>query len=139
MARKLSVILFLLLITTGAFASKYRYDKAGLDALFSTAVENHFVSQAAALPNLMHPGAVASTASSKQLTAGLIAAVEFVTGVGWLIPFHRIYLGTSFLVIAAYCCTGSGFGILLVCDGIFCLLNPDGDQYVDNDRIFMWL
>lgn len=52
---------------------------------------------------------------------------------------HRIYLGTNQNVPIVYSLTlGGGFGLLPLFDIIAILTTKDLDEYVGNDKVFMW-
>ena len=52
---------------------------------------------------------------------------------------HRIYLGTAANVPVVYSLTlGGGLGLLPLLDMVAILSTQDIDQYVNNDKVFMW-
>lgn len=76
-----------------------------------------------------------------QLVAGIVALASLITGVGILIPFHRLILGTGNEVgkiMALYCFTLSGCGFILLVDGIMLLMNPHGNSFIENSKFIMW-
>lgn len=78
---------------------------------------------------------------SKQKTAAIVAVIECVTGIGTFIPIHRFVLGVNTAgvkIFFAYFCTASGCGVGLLLDTIFLLIDMDGDQYEDSEKIIMW-
>ncbi|PLW98837.1 MAG: hypothetical protein C0594_17850 [Marinilabiliales bacterium] len=64
------------------------------------------------------------------------AALVILTG---LVGGHRLYLGTSPVVPAAYAVTmGGGFGLIPAVDLLFILFSKDIEDFKDNQQIFMW-
>jgi TM2 domain-containing membrane protein YozV len=52
---------------------------------------------------------------------------------------HRIYLGTKENVPVVYSLTlGGGLGLLPLFDIVAILASKDLDEFVDNDKVFMW-
>jgi TM2 domain-containing membrane protein YozV len=52
---------------------------------------------------------------------------------------HRIYLGTKEHVPVVYSLTlGGGLGLLPLFDIVAILASKDLDEFVDNDKVFMW-
>ncbi len=78
---------------------------------------------------------------SKHTTAANVAYVELVLAIGILIPRHLLVLGcggAELKVVALYCVTLGGCGLLPLVDGIFLIMDSEGDQYIDNPKFLMW-
>ena len=77
----------------------------------------------------------------KQMVAGIIAVAQLITGIGWFIPIHRLYLGVDDAmekILIGYICTGSGCGIILLVDAISLLMDSEGTKYIGNPKFLMW-
>jgi len=147
MKNKLSFILMLafVIFTTKAALSaeisglnNYKLDDSVVEQMFETSDDVTF-SQAVL--------GFASTSEQKvkgentQMIAGIVALASFITGVGVLVPIHRLILGTdnqTAKIVALYCVTISGCGFLLLVDGILLLMDSSGDKYIENSKFLMW-
>jgi hypothetical protein len=147
MKNKLSFTLMLVCIifTTKAALSaeisglnNYKLDDSAVEQMFETSDDVTF-SQAVL--------GFSSTSDQKvkgentQMIAGIVALASFITGVGVLVPIHRLILGTdnqAAKIIALYCVTISGCGFLLLVDGILLLMDSSGDKYIENSKFLMW-
>lgn len=117
----------------------YKVDESALEDLFESSQDVTFMGAAA---NFNFPATTQKADNDKQLIAGIIAIAELVVGVGILIPIHRIILGTgneTAKVIALYCVTLGGCGIITLIDGIMLLIDSRGSRYIDNPKFIMWM
>ncbi len=118
----------------------YKIDDQLVDQLFSSAED---VSIEQAFTNFVSPldGKIDNN-DNTQLTAGIVALASYFLGVGWLIPIHRLILGTgnqAGKIIVLYCVTFSGCGFLLLIDGIMLLIDEGKSTYIDNSKFIMWM
>ncbi len=73
---------------------------------------------------------------NKKLIAALLA-FPFPFGI---VGLHRIYLGTSPHVPLVYIATlGGGFGLIPLIDFFVILFEKDIEQFMNNNRVFMWI
>ena len=136
----LPLFLAFMLQSTSMFASnaKYKIDDVAVENLFQSSDDLTFAIDEA---NFMLPSQEKVKGSDKQMIAGIIALSSYVLGIGWLLPVHRLVLGTgneTAKIIALYCVTISGCGLLLLADGIMLLIDSDGSQYIENPKFIMW-
>lgn len=72
----------------------------------------------------------------------VIVAQYFLTaGVLSIIPIHRIILGCdgqTVKIVALYCVTLGGCGILPIVDAIFLLIDDTKQKYIENPKFLMW-
>lgn len=139
------VLLFAMTINSSAlFASEtfsqgaYKIDDAGVEELFASSNDISFVSD---VTSLVLPAQQKVKGGDQQMIAGIVALASWITGVGFLIPIHRLILGTgneAGKIIALYCVTLGGCGIIVLIDGIILLLDSNGSQYVENPKFIMW-
>jgi hypothetical protein len=127
-----------------SFASNYRINEEKLEAHFASSIDvsSEYGIKAFISTNLSHVESNLSEGGmNKHTTAAIVAYVEMVLGVGILIPIHRLILGcggSELKVVALYCVTLGGCGLLPLVDGIFLIMDLEGDQYVDNPKFLMW-
>lgn len=79
---------------------------------------------------------------NKHMVAAMIIVAQYALGIGFLFPFHRLYLGVDgkyLKVLGLYCITLNGLGCLSFVDLVFLIINNDTDEYVDNGKFLMWL
>ena len=129
-----------MLQSTSMFASsaKYKIDDVAVENLFQSSDDLTFAIDEA---SFMLPSKEKVKGSDKQMIAGIIALSSYVLGIGWLLPVHRLVLGTgneTAKIIVLYCVTISGCGLLLLADGIMLLIDSDGSQYIENPKFIMW-
>ena len=73
---------------------------------------------------------------NKKLIAAILA-FPFPFGI---VGLHRIYLGSApFVPIVYIGSLGGVFGILPLIDFIAILSQPTIEEYLDNDKVFMWI
>lgn len=73
---------------------------------------------------------------NKKITAAVLA-FPFPFGI---VGLHRIYLGTKPFVPVVYIGSlGGGFGILPFIDFCVLVLDKNFDQYINNEKVFMWI
>jgi len=139
----LMAVLLIFASLSEAITSNYKINDEEIDVLFELATDvtgNLVADFHNANPKILSNvfDIKKELGENTQLTAGIIAAVQWVTGIGWIIPIHRIILGSSCGTYVLYCVTLSGCGILLVVDAILLLINSEGNQYIDNPSFIMW-
>jgi hypothetical protein len=115
--------------------SEYKIDNNEVDALFNCAEDISLTE------NSFNYSITKTNEEDKQLIAGIVAIGSLILGPGFLIPIHRIVLGTggeTAKIIALYCITLSGCGFITLVDGILLLSNASGTEYVENPSFIMW-
>ncbi|MES2837455.1 MAG: hypothetical protein V4667_08025 [Bacteroidota bacterium] len=120
---------------TAETKSEYKIDNNKIDDLFNNAEDISLTA------NSVNYNITKTNEEEKQLIAGIIAIGSLVLGPGFLIPIHRIVLGTggeTAKIIALYCITLSGCGFITLVDGILLLSNAGGTEYVENSSFIMW-
>ena len=127
-----------------SYADNYKLNEATLESEFASSIDISSDSEikafATAPPNNVESN-LSEEGLSKHTIAAIVAYVELVLGVGILIPIHRLVLGcggAELKVVALYCITLGGCGLLPLVDGIFLIMDYEGDQYVDNPKFLMW-
>ncbi len=138
----IAIVLFALLFNSNCKASSYKLDDSAIESLFNEASDistSPFIDYA----NLALYGKkeVLDGKEDKQMVAGIIAVAQLVTGIGWFIPIHRLYLGVGEgmgKILLGYICTGSGCGIILLVDAITLLMDSEGTKYIGNPKFLMW-
>jgi len=101
----LPLFLAFMLQSTSMFASnaKYKIDDVAVENLFQSSDDLTFAIDEA---SFMLPSQEKVKGSDKQMIAGIIALSSYVLGIGWLLPVHRLVLGTgneTAKIIALYC------------------------------------
>jgi hypothetical protein len=139
------VLIFLFVVNThSTFAIEsndvqhYKIDDSVIEEMFQTSNDITFTADIA---GLMLPSKENIQDTDKQMIAGIVALASWITGIGILIPIHRLILGTgnqAGKIIALYCVTLSGCGFILLIDGIMLLIHSDESQYVENSKFIMW-
>ncbi len=139
------LILLVALSSTNSIASKlrvyqnYKVDEMALEEMFESSEDITFAGGAA---NFNLPSTLQKTDTDKQMIAGIIAIAEIITGIGILIPIHRLVLGTgneTAKIIALYCVTLGGCGLLTLIDAIMLLIDSGGNKYIENSKFIMWI
>jgi len=138
----LFLVLFFSLTTTASFATEigtlrqYKLDETSIDQLFESSDDISLVA------NLSIPyGQNVQDDDDKQMIAGIVALASWNTGIGILVPIHRLILGAGNEVgkiIALYCVTLSGCGFILLLDGIMLLMDSHGNKFIENPKFIMW-
>ncbi len=126
------------LLANETTVKQYKIDDAVVENLFQSSDDITFALDEA---SFMLPAQEKVKGSDKQMVAGIIALGSYVLGIGWLIPIHRLVLGTgneTAKIIVLYCVTFSGCGLLLLADGIMLLIDSEGSQYIENPKFIMW-
>jgi len=141
----LSALFYLAFVCfTGAAATPYKINDEYIDALFdsSTDITDQYFLYLEYINNKYisynQNADTTQVKKNKQLIAGIIAGAQWITGIGWIIPIHRIYLGSKTSTYFLYCITLSGCGVLLVVDSIMLILDGEETQYIDNPKFIMW-
>lgn len=81
-----------------------------------------------------------SFSAFKKKNKKLIAAILAFPFPFGIVGLHRIYLGSSpFVPIVYIGSLGGVFGILPLIDFIAILTQPNIEEYLDNDKVFMWI
>jgi hypothetical protein len=142
-----ATFLFSVLFTLNSYAS-YKLDDDQVETLFRNAED--------ITPQLVNgenynslTGSASSSVKQKpfdyedniQLISGIVALGSWVVGIGWLVPIHRLMLGTegnTCGIVSLYCFTLGGCGMIVLIDGILLIANPDREKYIDNRRFIMW-
>jgi hypothetical protein len=142
-----TVYLILTLICFTAFSShaaKYKLDEASISKAFETSVD--ITQQIGIINRNLGFDSPSSTKmddpSNKQTIAAIIAFAEWFLGIGVLIPIHRLFLGCDgkeIKVVALYCITLGGCGLLPIIDGIALLVDDSKSRYIDNPKYLMWI
>ncbi len=132
-------------ITASSFAGNYHLNESKLEAAFNESVDvsndkfvSAFFNTSPAEASMMLS---ADGGMDKHTLAAIVAFAELFLGVGILIPIHRLVLGCGgkeIKVVALYCVTLGGCGLLPIVDGIFLIMDQGGTQYIDNTKFLMW-
>lgn len=135
----ISISAFLILFCLSAKATSYRFNQDRFEILLEKS-EPVFD-----LEKVSHSYPIHSEsdddATELQRIAGIVALAEWGTGIGVLIPIHRIILGcdgSEVRVSALYCITLGGCGWLPLIDGIAILTDQTGKRYIENPKFLMW-
>lgn len=140
----LVILVAILLNCYSLFASEsqnqghYKLNDVQIEGLFETSDDITFVGDIA---SLVLPSQQKLKSEDPQLVAGIVALASWITGIGILVPIHRLILGTgnqAGKIIALYCVTLSGCGFILLIDGIMLLMDSQGSKYIDNPKFIMW-
>jgi hypothetical protein len=138
------IILFFFIKTSSTYAlgandvGQYKVDDSAIEEMFQTSDDITFTANIA---GLMLPSQEKIQDTDKQMLAGIVALASWITGIGILVPIHRLILGTgnqAGKIIALYCVTLSGCGFILLIDGIMLLIHSDESQYIENPKFIMW-
>ena len=136
------VVMFALLCNNNCTANSYKLDDSAVESLFNKASDissSPFMDYTSIA--LFGKKEVLEGTEDKQMVAGIIAIAQIVTGIGWFIPIHRLYLGVGDgigKILLGYICTGSGCGIILLADAISLLMDSEGTKYIGNPKFLMW-
>ncbi len=136
------VVMFALLCNNNCTANSYKLDDSAVESLFNKASDissSPFMDYTSIA--LFGKKEVLEGTEDKQMVAGIIAIAQIVTGIGWFIPLHRLYLGVGDgigKILLGYICTGSGCGIILLVDAISLLMDSEGTKYIGNPKFLMW-
>ncbi len=136
------VVMFALLCNNNCTANSYKLDDSAVESLFNKASDissSPFMDYTSIA--LFGKKDVLDGKEDKQMVAGIIAIAQIVTGIGWFIPLHRLYLGVGDgigKILLGYICTGSGCGIILLVDAISLLMDSEGTKYIGNPKFLMW-
>ncbi len=136
------VVMFALLCNNNCTANSYKLDDSAVESLFNKASDissSPFMDYTSIA--LFGKKEVLEGTEDKQMVAGIIAIAQIVTGIGWFIPIHRLYLGVGDgigKILLGYICTGSGCGIILLVDAISLLMDSEGTKYIGNPKFLMW-
>lgn len=136
------VVMFALLCNNNCTANSYKLDDSAVESLFNKASDissSPFMDYTSIA--LFGKKDVLDGKEDKQMVAGIIAIAQIVTGIGWFIPIHRLYLGVGDgigKILLGYICTGSGCGIILLVDAISLLMDSEGTKYIGNPKFLMW-
>jgi hypothetical protein len=134
-------ICFVSLVSQSALANNYEIDHAAFDPLFEEAVEIDYNGIQELLKSDINAGLKiegAKYSSNPHLTAAIAASAGMCLVLGFIIPVHRIILGTSPGVIIVYVCTLGGCGWITLVDTILLFLHWDDERYVGSQRWIMW-
>lgn len=132
-------------IVSVSFAGNYRLNDSKIEAAFEHSIDisndqtvaSFFNSSASEASVMMSEGGM-----DKQTLAAIVAFAEWFLGVGILIPIHRLVLGcggSEIKVVALYCITLGGCGLLPLIDGIMLIIDAGGTRYIDNPKYLMWI
>lgn len=136
------VVMFALLCNNNCTANSYKLDDSAVESRFNKASDissSPFMDYTSIA--LFGKKEVLEGTEDKQMVAGIIAIAQIVTGIGWFIPLHRLYLGVGDgigKILLGYICTGSGCGIILLVDAISLLMDSEGTKYIGNPKFLMW-
>jgi hypothetical protein len=135
-------LLFAILFAGFSFASHasvavFRLDEAALDQKLSTAAELTFSDLTQAELLKVQEGASVSGNGGKNAWVAFLLADCF----GYL-GIHRLYLGTSPLVVVGYILTAGGCGILYIVDTYIlwfaAIQDKNINKYTKCKKFFMW-
>ena len=138
------VALFSMSIISSSWADNYHLNESKLYQAFESSVD---VSNDLSVTSFFESSSVESSAMlaegemDKHTLGAIICFAEWFSGIGILIPIHRLYLGCgdkTTEVVALYCVTLGGCGLLPIIDGIMLLMDQGGTKYVDNPKFLMW-
>jgi len=136
--------LFTMSIIYASWADNYHLNESKLDQAFESSVD---VSNDLSVTSFFESSSVESNAMladggmDKHTLGAIICFAEWFLGVGILIPIHRLYLGCgdkTIKVVALYCVTLGGCGLLPIIDGIMLIMDQGGTKYIDNPKFLMW-
>lgn len=144
--RKLTILLTLMVLGISSVnAANYKLNEAALEQAFETSIDATTELDVffAATESNFAPHMVNDDGLDKQTIALIIIAAQYVLTGGLLgiIPIHRIYLGCdgqTVKVVALYCVTLGGLGLLPLIDAIFLILDQSKSAYIDNPKFLMW-
>ncbi|GEM_PF-1826870 len=137
------LLAILVLCSSASHASgKYILDEERLEQAFelSEDVTGQFTSPFEINPFIAN-AKVDSDGLDKQTIAAIVVYAQFAVGIGFLIPIHRIILGCDdklVKVIALYCVTFGGCGVISALDGLFLILDDTHEKYLENPNFIMW-
>lgn len=117
---------------------EYKLDDSKVESLFESSDD---ITNMADKASLMLPAQQKVKGEDVQLVAGIVALASWFTGVGFLVPIHRLILGTGNQggkIIALYCVTLGGCGFITLIDGIMLVIDGSGSKYIDNPKFIMW-
>ena len=142
---KLLTLLLTLVLITGstAYASKYKLDEKAIELAFDQS--ENITQQLGVIDfysTMSNTASISDDSMDKQKVAAIVAFAEWVLGIGILIPIHRIILGCDgqeLKVIALYCVTLGGCGLLPLIDGVMLLVDDTKSRYIENPKYLMWL
>lgn len=137
--------LFSMSIVSASFAGNYHLNESKIDQAFESSVDvsndltisSFFNTATSAESNMM----LAEGGMDKHTLGAIICFAEWFLGVGILIPIHRLYLGCgdkTIKVVALYCVTLGGCGLLPIIDGIMLIMDAGGTKFIDNPKFLMW-
>lgn len=143
--KKFTLVFAIILgFAVGANASSFKLNQDKFEAAFEQSEDltnQLFVSSGSALAETFASSA-SEDSMDKQTLAAIICVVEYFTGVGILIPIHRIILGCdgqTVKVVALYCITLGGLGWLPLIDAIFLFMDDTKSKYIENGKFLMFL
>lgn len=124
-----------------AASSKFKIDEALLELAFDQSEDMSLELLAPLNTNPFLSSASWDRPENIQMIAAIVAIAEWITGVGILIPIHRIVLGCgekTVKVVALYCVTLGGCGLLPPLDALFLLLDKTDQKFVGSEKFLMW-
>ena len=141
--KKISLLIVFLLSAALTFASNnYKLNDEKVDQLFNNATEISTAGLAPMAANAMNIASITSSTdvNNKILIAWILQLIPIVDFFG----IHRYVLGTKSNMWILYGITCGGiFGIVPIIDWVVLLVNGlienKGDQYLNNDKFFMWV
>ncbi len=140
--KTISLLVILLFPVTLTFASNnYKLNDERIDQLFNSATEISLQSLVSGTDNLLHieSGSPAAEINNKILLAWILQFIPILDFFG----VHRYILGTKPDMWLSYAITCGGIvGIVPLVDWWVLLINGliegKGDQYLNNNKFFMW-
>ncbi|MFM7853445.1 MAG: TM2 domain-containing protein [Flammeovirgaceae bacterium] len=132
----LAGIAFLSVLSTNAYAEKYRINESAVEAVFASSMAVSPTVLASNTFGSAELGITSVQASSDKSALAAIVIDFFLGGFG----IHRVYLGGKGILVFGYIITCGGiFGLVPFIDLIVLAVNYDDiSKYVGNNKFFMW-